>query len=465
MRQPHRLDRLVDAGRNAELRPAHVWHRIAGGYIEWVALFRRSWHSAAVTILSQSLVIATVALASRGLGATGYGNMVAIGAYYGWFSLIAIYTTHALIPRIMTDPDYSTEARAGACAMAFWLTAGLTVVATLLALACLPLGAQWFNIASPPIVAALYAVVFAASFFNAVILNVHQAAGWLRQWSFIGLLGGALPVILLMAHQLSGRALEPLTYVALLLLASLFSAAVAFGLFVRNLGGLRRLKPDLEAARPLLQAGRGPWVANFSGVLATFGISTLLAAHLTKAELAHYDVVLALHMWAGTVVLSVTVPAMADFSRLASAQDYATMKAVVRRRQWSTTTVQVTAAVVVFLLAEPILTLLYGPEYSASAPLLRILVLAWPMNGLGGWYWFCLFAIRQAWRVAPPNLAFGLVTFGVTFVLLNTTSLGATGAVIARVAGLTLWFIVYEVSFQRALRQVSHFAVTSRDSA
>ena len=427
--------------------------RFVRAYLEWFALIKRSWHSAFVTLVSQSLSMATVALASRGLGADAYGNIVAIGAYYGWFSLISVYTTHALIPRVMADAELGLGAKRGACAMSFWLTAGLTVAATALALAVLPLGAQWFNIGPLQDVAGLYAVVFAMSYFNTVILNLHQAAGWLRRWSFIGLVGAGLPVLLILLFQLVRHDLDPRSYIVLLILASLVTAGTALAMLAHNLGGWRNLKPDLRMARPLLKAGRGPWVANLSAVLATFGLSTLIAGRLTKAELAHYDVVLQLHFWATTVGLCVTVPAMADFSRLASARDYDGLRAIVRRRQVSTGAVLMTMALIAFAFAGPILTTLYGPEYAEGAPLLRILVFGWLSNGLGGWYWFCMFAIGQPWRVAPANILFGVPTFVISLLLLTFTPLGATGAVIARTIGLTLWFITYEVSFRRALAQ------------
>ncbi len=426
---------------------------IYGPFVEWWELVRRSWHSAFVTVASQSLAIATVALASRGLGAEAYGHIVAIAAYYGWFSLISVYTTHALIPRLMADPDLDLAAKRGACAMSFWLTACLTLVAAVLALAALPVGARWFNIGPFQDVAGLYAIVFAISYLNTVILNLHQAAGWLRQWSLIGLLAGGLPVLLILGYRLIQNTLNPRAYMLLLIAAGLTTTCTALILLARNLGGWRNLKPDLRVAGPLLRAGRGPWVANFSAVLATFGLSSLIAGRLTKTELAHYDVVLQLHFWATTVGLCVSVPAMADFSRLASARDYAGLVAIVRRRQISTGVVLGTAAVVAFIFARPLLVALYGPEYADGAPLLRILVFSWVSNGLGGWYWFCMFAIGQTWRVAPANIMFGVPTFIISLILLTVTPLGAAGAVIARVIGITLWFVTYEVSFRRALVQ------------
>ncbi len=427
---------------------------LLSGYAEWLSLFRRSWHSAVVSIASQSLATVTVALASRGLGAQGYGEVAAIAAYYGWFSLISSYSTHALLPRLVADPDATPEARGRACATTFWLTLALTLASLALAVPLLPLGLRQLNLEALQAEAMLYALLVIVGQANGILLTISQAAGWLRQWSAVGFLGGLLPVAALAGYQAIGGSLAPMTYLQLSLACSLITTAFAFALFRRAVGSWRYLRPDPALAKPMLKAGRGPWIASASNVLASFGTSTLIAAHLAKSELGHYEAVLALHAWVNTVGLSVAVPALADWARSAERRDYAAMRADIRRRQLSTAVVMGTAAVIAFVFAEPVLHVLFGPEFVPAAPVLRILTLSWVGNGLGGWYWYFMFAAGEPWRVAPSNIAYGVPGFAIAFVLLTFTSLGIAGAAIARVAGLFLWVIVYEWNFRAVVRHL-----------
>jgi O-antigen/teichoic acid export membrane protein len=135
-----------------------------------------------------------------------------------------------------------------------------------------------------------------------------------------------------------------------------------------------------------------------------------------------------------------------------AARDYAAIRTDFRQRQASTGVVLGTAAVFTFLFAEPILFAMYGPDFSSAAPVLRILVLSWAVSGMGGWYWYFMFASGNASRVAPPNLAFGVPSFILTFLLLSYTNSGLIGVVIARVLGLAVWLCVYEYEFRTVLR-------------
>jgi O-antigen/teichoic acid export membrane protein len=386
------------------------------------------------------------------LGASSYGEVVAIAAFYGWFTLLSSYTTHALLPRMVADPDLSHAAKSRACATTFWTSLVFTLLATIPAMLLLPLSVRQFNEPTLHAATVVYGAVFALGQVNAVLMAISQSAGWMRQWSAVGLLGGALPVIGLLVYQVVLGPLTPLIYLVLLTLSSLITIVFSFTLFLHGIGGIRYLRPEGKLIRPMLNAGRGPWLATFSNVIVSFGTNTLIAAHLKTSDLGHYDVILSLHTWVTTVGLAVTIPAMADWSRKLSARDYSGILAEFRLRQTSTAVVLGTAAVITFLFAEPILFALYGPDFSSAAPVLRILVTSWVISGLGGWYWYFMFASGNAWRVAPPNLAFGIPCFVLTFVLLTFTNTGLPGVVVARVLGLILWLIVYEYHFRSVMR-------------
>ncbi|HEY3342106.1 MAG TPA: oligosaccharide flippase family protein, partial [Anaerolineae bacterium] len=381
-----------------------------------------------------------------------YGDVVAIAAFYGWFTLLASYTTHALLPRMVADPDLSQASKSRACATTFWTSLVFTLLATIPAMLLLPLGLRQFDEPTLRTATLVYGVVFALGQVNAVLLAISQSAGWMRQWSAVGLLGGALPVISLLVYQMVQGPLTPFIYLVLLALSSFITIGFSFALFLRGIGGLRHLRPDVKLIRPMLDAGRGPWLATFSNVIVSFGTNTLIAAHLKTSDLGHYDVILSLHTWVTTIGLAVTIPAMADWSRNLSVRDFNAIRVDFRLRQTSTAVVLGMAAVFTFIFAEPILYALYGPDFSSAAPVLRILVTSWFISGLGGWYWYFMFASGNAWRVAPPNLAFGIPCYMLTFVLLTFTSTGLPGVVTARVLGLLLWLIVYEVHFRRVLR-------------
>src|SRR5512135_3359866 len=138
MRRSFSLDTLIGRTRPPTLQ------RILAAYVEWFSLFRRSWYSSVVSIAGQSLAVITVALAGRRLGASAYGEVVAIMAFYGWFSLLSSYTTYALLPRLIADPDLSQAMKAAACATAFWTTVAFSLLATSLAWLLLPVGLRQF---------------------------------------------------------------------------------------------------------------------------------------------------------------------------------------------------------------------------------------------------------------------------------------------------------------------------------
>lgn len=421
-------------------------------YVTWFKLLRDSWHSAVVSVAAQSLNVAAVALAGRALGASAYGTVLAVAAYYGWFCLLASFPTYALLPRFLADRRLSHEDKAGACASAFCITASLTGLGVLFALVLLPLFLRRFGIEELPGASALYAVIFALSQLRSTVDYTCQAAGWLPQWSASNLVATVLPVALLLAYVAGLGSMTPFGYVLLLVIAAVVSFGFTLFLFMRALGGWRALSPDVTMIGPILAAGRGPWIAVASNVLAEYGRQSFIAAYLVSADLGQYGVVCALSSWVTGIGLAVRVPAMSDWSRIAAARHLAILRKDLRRRQAATAVVLATVAVLVLFSAEPILRLIYGPDYVPAAAALRLFTVEWVLCGLGGWYWIMIYAIGHPWRIAVPNLAYSLPTFVLTYLLIRFTPLGILGAVLASVIGHLGWLVSHEWNFRAALR-------------
>ncbi|MHB9023329.1 MAG: lipopolysaccharide biosynthesis protein [Armatimonadota bacterium] len=423
------------------------------GYATWFTLLRRSWHSAAVSVLAQVMAAVVVLLASRGLGPSAFGQVMAIAAFYGWFALVSNYDTGVLLARLFADPALKHEEKTRACATAFWLRLLLSLVALGAALLLLPWGLRELNLSSLWVVALLYAPVFIVSNFKVFLDAIFQYSGLISRWSLSTLVFTALPVLLLLALQFSRVGLTPQRYMLLMLFAVLAGLLLTLILWFSVFGVRVLLRPDFSRIGSLLTAGGGPWIAVFCNVLITFGSQTLVARYLPSRELGLYGVVLSLSTLVAGVGLAVNVPAISDWSRLAAAHDLPAVRRDFRRRQASTTVVLGTAMLLAMLAPGPILHLFYGADYVAAAPLLRVYALNWLLTGLGGWYWHYLFSIGHYHRVAYPNLAIGIPTFILSFLFLQYTKLGVQGVVIATVLGSIAWLLTYEWHFRQIMRR------------
>jgi O-antigen/teichoic acid export membrane protein len=266
------------------------------------------------------------------------------------------------------------------------------------------------------------------------------------------MVGAVIPVALLGGAMVVWKRPTPAGIVGLYVIAAGLGTAFTLFLFLQKFEIWWMLRPSLSLVRPILLAGCGPWIAIFSNVLIGFGVQTLIAAHFPSAELGRYGVVSSLSAWVSGVGLAVTIPAVSDWSRLAAARDFAALRKDFRLRQASTAAFLGAAAVLVALGAEPILRLLYGAEFAPASPLLRIFAMNWLVNGLGGWYWYCLFAIGHPWRVAPPNLAAAIPSILFTYASIHFTGLGVMGAALAIVFGSVCWLVTYEFNFRAAMR-------------
>ena len=426
-------------------------NRALSPFLTWFHLLKASWHSAAASVAAQTLVAATAVLASRALGASAYGSVVAIAAYYGWFTLIGSYPCAPAIPSFLASDKETDSGKKRAIATVVVLKSALSLLGGTLAYLWLPvlMPSVWRG----PLhnAAVIYIVVFTLPPIRLITDVIAQSAGWLRFWSVSSVVGTGLPVALLAVYGLTHVRLTPHSYIALLVAATIASTAFTLYLLVSKVGGLSYLRPRADVARPFLAEGRGPWLSVLGNVLCNYGVRTIIATSISSRELALYDVVYVFIGWVTGIGLAVTIPALSEWSRLAAEGDIDGLRRDVRRRQRATAAMLGAVGLVSLVAARPILLAIYGPEYVGAAPVLRIMGLSLALGGLGGWYWIAVYALAQPWRIAWPNISSNVVLVLLAYVLVRFTSLGITGTAIAYVFAVAIWLAVYEWEFRRAL--------------
>lgn len=426
--------------------------RVMSAYANWYALLKSSWHSALVSVAAQTCIVLAVVLAGRGLGPTSYGQIAAISAFYGWFTLLAGYATHIRLPRIMADPQERNEMKHAACATSFWLAVCLILLGSAAALALLPIGLHRLGCPELYPVALLYVVVFALAQLRVSLDAISQSAGWLRQWSVSNLVGTLLPVVFIAAFFCSHAHLTPWRYMVLLALATTVGTAVSLVIFFAKLGGWRQCRLRRALLRPFLSAGAGPWLALLSNVLLLFGVQTIIAAHCSSRALGYYSTITALSTWVVNILgVSLSIPALSEWSQLATSGRLPELRHDFRRRQLATIVVLGSIAIFPLMWPEKIIQCLYGTQYLPSAPLLRIICLNWIISGAGCWYMSCMYALGHPWRVAIPNLAVALPTVVLTDIVVTQTRFGLAGVVAVGVITMLAWLGTYEWNFRQAM--------------
>lgn len=423
---------------------------ILSPFATWFGLLRNSWHSAAASVISQTLIATAAALAGRELGAAKYGSVVAIMAYCGWFSLLGSYPCCSLLPSFLATEKETEVGKRQAMATTLVLKFSVSVLATLSAYLLMPvlMPSVW----NGPLhsVAAIYLITFAILPVRAAVDLVLQSVGWLRLWSISTAFGAALPVVALALCMIGPARLTPHTYVLLLSASALASIAFSFGLLSRRAGGVCGFRPRADMARQFLRAGRGPWFSVLGNALCVYGLKTIIATNLPSKQLGLYEIVFSFIIWVTAVGTAVTIPALSEWSKLFAAGDIAAVRTELRRCQRATGAVMGAVGLVSFMAARPILAALYGPEYVGAATVLRIMALSLALGGVGGWYWIAAYALGQPWRVALPNIVSNVAVIVLAFVLVRYTSLGIAGAALAYLLAVVIWLGIYEWELRRA---------------
>lgn len=421
-------------------------------YLTWYRLLKGSWHSAAASVAVQTMVAAATALAGRELGASAFGSVGVITAYFGWFTLIGSYPCFALMPSLLADPKETTSAKRRGIGTVLLMKTAFSGSATLAAIGAMSLlmPGVWHGRLRLP------ALIYGFIFFQAPLRNamdvVCQGAGWLRLWSVSSTFANALPVVLLAGFALTPYRLIPLSYMALLVAGGVISFVFSGWLLLRQVEGVRHLKPRSDLVRPFLAAGRGPWLSVLGGVLSVHGARTIIATHLPSRQLALYDVAFQILCWVTGLGLAVAVPALSQWAKLGADGDVKELRRDLRSRQTATAVSMGTVALLCILFPRPILLAIYGPQFANAAPVLQAMGVSLVFAGAGGWYWMAMYALKQPWRLAMPNILSGVILVIAAYILVPFTKLGITGAAIAYTASVVVWLVLYEWEFRRAMR-------------
>lgn len=421
-------------------------------YLTWFRLLRESWHSAAASVAATTLVTASAALAGRELGASAFGSVGVITAYFGWFTLIGSYPCFSLVPSFLASDKETEAGKRRGIGTVLLMKCAFSSAATLCAVSAMPLlmpGVWRGELRSAALV---YAMVFFQAPPRNAIDVVSQAAGWLRMWSVSSTFANALPLVLLTGFLLTSYELNPLGYVLLMMAAGSVSIVFSLSLLANQVGGVRRLRPRLDLVRPFLAAGRGPWLSVLGGVLSVHGARTIIATHMPSRQLALYDVAFQLICWVTGIGMAVSIPALSQWSKMVAEGDVGGLRRDLRARQAATAGVMGTAGLLCCLVPRPILVAVYGPQFVEAAPVLQVMGLSLVLGGAGGWYWMAVYALRQPWRIALPNVACSAILVVMAYLLVGLTGLGITGAALSYTVSVLAWLVMYEWEFRRALR-------------
>ncbi len=424
-------------------------------YLTWFRLLKGSWHTAAVSVGTATLATASAAIAGRELGASAFGSVGVITAYFGWFTLLGSYPCFSLVPSFLaSDSETETGKKRGIASVLLMKTcfSGLATSAAVLLMPILTPGV-WRGELRPA--ALIYAVAFFLAPPRAAVDVVSQAAGWLRTWSASTAVATSLPLAILVGFALTPRALDPRGYMILIASAGAAAMLFSFSLLVARVRGIRHLRPRTDVIRPFLAAGRGPWLSVLGGVLTVHGVRTIIATHLANRDLGLYDVAYQFISWVTGVGMAVSIPALSQWSRMAAEGDIVGLRRSLRKCQAATAAVMGTVGLGCIFAPRQILLAVYGADFTDAAPVLQAMGMSLVLGGAGGWYWMAVYAVAQPQRVAVPNVVCSAVLLILAYLLIHFTALGITGAAAAYTLSVAAWLAIYEREFGRAISETT----------
>jgi O-antigen/teichoic acid export membrane protein len=389
-------------------------------------------------LFAQAALFLSTALIARALGVASFGQYAFVAALIFLGNVATTFGTDTLLIR-----EVARDRRAGASltGAALWLQLALSAMWLLAVVLAAPL------LIEQPTDVQTAVVVYSLSLFPLAFFTVFSAV--LRaheRMDLVLLLNGGVAVL-----QLGGtgwvlaqsRALLPL--VVMLNAVHLFAAILA-GVVCRR--HLRAFSLHWKMAwRQLAQIARLAWPFALLGVLAVLyqRLGTLMVSALgTEAETGWYaaasrviEPVKLLHF----AVLGALLPALAHLS--ASLADPAQAPGVVRvfqRSLWFLLAVSAAAALAIIVLAQPLVTLLFGASYIPSVPLVQILAVSLiPYTISAAW------SVRRVVQGHERRVTSALAITLVAAALLNRWLIptqGATGAALAAVAGECLFAVI-----------------------
>lgn len=260
----------------------------------------------------------------------------------------------------------------------------------------------------------------------------------------VGLLGGAVVVLLA-----TGYGLPALGVMVFILAAFRFAvtAMAARWLLPREVRFLRALSRAtvgtlVKFSAPVLAIRTNALVYNLADKM-------VIASMLGSTLLTDFDIANRVHMLAfGTLALfsSLTLPAAAAADALGDRDE---LRRLLVTGSKYTVALSLPVALIVFILARPLIEYWIGAEYAyvgALARLFLIYLLFWPLVQVG---YNVMIGINQAKRLIPIQLASTVVNLGVSIGL--TPRLGVAGVIVGTLVGNAIAFVFYLKLFLSAL--------------
>jgi len=429
----------------------------------WWRLFTDSKTSAVSTVLMQTIGILLAMAAARFLGEVKYGDMAALSTCVNWFTVIYGFPTAALIARFVADGRRDDKPFERKCAASFWLGMGFATVAALASIAFLPFGLPYYGVDGMWLSGFMFSLTYLSSFPISYCLFLLQSFGRMKLWAALSVANSASFLVCVVFMVLVFPPLTIDRYFGSILTGNVVVGLTSVAICIRLLGFGNLLHPDFSVTRAILRAGRGGWVASIFANTSLLGLNTMIVRLVGKTELGYYQLVNTIGTWVYNVVVSVTIPALADWSETASDGRYWSLRRNFRFRQLGTASLSIFAGTIAFVFAPDILGLIYGEAYRSGAGLLRLSVVSWVTLGLGCWYWYVFTAVGYPGRVMLPNVVWGTLQLVVGYVFMTWITPDAYGAMMAYVVAYIGWVAMYEIVYQRTWRKLGIHPVAAEE--
>lgn len=241
-----------------------------------------------------------------------------------------------------------------------------------------------------------------------------------------------------------------LLFAASILVGLLFSLVVR--LLVARAEGLRAATPEVHWwpwGKSLLQLGA-------IGILGTLSVQLevlMLTSLATPEEVGLYRAASQIGLLTALGLGIVNLQLAPQFSAALARGDRDAVQALALRASRFALALGLPIALVALVAADPLVRLLYGSDFAAAAPAMRIVALGQLMTPLSGVAALILISGQREMLVLAVSA--GTLVVGTVLNLMLIPLLGATGAAVAFVAALWLWNAVLVVLVWRLYAVIS----------
>ncbi len=367
--------------------------------------------------------LVTILVLARELGPSGFG-VVAFGASLVlWFGFVADAGTEMLSSRdVARDPTRFREIAEG--------VVGLRIVLSVTSAAAMALAAALFaRSEANGEVYVLFALVLPAAALNLrwITLGVRGA-----RLIAVGNVSGQAALMvgaLLVVNGHKDIAKVPLLYV----IAELVYAGVILALLVPRFGFLRP-RVDLALWRSTLRGGLPLMVSAFArGLLLTFDL-LVIGVVLGPADAGQYSAASRPILFVITGIGLFFFSFVTSYSALQGREAAALLRTSVRSTAIGSTGV----AVLLALLAVPLVDLLYGPRYGDAAGVLAILALRIPLTAVSAPFNGVLLANGHQVLLMRNNLVAAFASMALVLAAAPVAGIAGVAAASALAMGLVL---------------------------